>query len=273
MSTCQWILGGDAAVDNGAEVKTRFISDPAGAHWAFEELVRGLNNSFPGGWPFLLVLLAVLISGGISYVRQGLGAAAFVLLPTLVSMLLIAGLAQFFLPRFLFSSVQFLMLVAVRGGFKLAAFFLPSLSRNKVLAIGALIALASASHVPAAWKPKQDFTAAANFMAEHRRPGDGVACVGNTYFPLAVYLGMECTKVSFLSDLLGVEKQHARTWLIYTLPKTIFFKRPDLWQAIQQRIQSPSEYQPVRTFNGTLGGGDIVVLLKQQNASGNDIDH
>ncbi len=77
------------------------------------------------------------------------------------------------------------MLVAERGGFKPAALFFPFLSRNQVLVIGILFAALSATMVPAAWKPKQDYAAAADFIAQHRLPGDGAACIGQIHLPLA----------------------------------------------------------------------------------------
>jgi hypothetical protein len=83
---------------------------------------------------------------------------------------------------------------------------------------------------------------------------------------------MDCERVRVPSDLVQLEKRHARTWLIYTLPQFILFLQPDVWKALQKRIQPGAEYQLVRKFDGTLGDGDIFVLLRQRNTGGNDID-
>jgi len=266
------VIYSSAGLGEGGVNAVRFISNPGGIRWVLGEFNKGLNYSFPGGWSFLLVLLLTLVSGSISYGRQGFGAIGILLFPFLATGLLIAVFAQFFLPRFLFSSIPFLMLIAVRGGFVLAALFLSFLSRQQVLAIGVLFALVSASQIPAAWKPKQDFAAVVAFMGEHRHAGDGLICLGFTSVPLKSYLGMDCLRPASVSDLERIEKRFARIWLIYSLPEFIYFKNPFLWRGLEKRMQPPAEYRVVRKFPGTLSGGDIVVLFRQQRPRGDGND-
>lgn len=239
--------------------ETRFISNPMFMLWLLEEFSRGLKNFMPGGWLLMCMAIAALLFGAASYLKQGIAVAGLMLLPTLTTAALASGFAQFFYPRFFFSSLAFLMLVAVRGGFRLTAVLLPILSSRQVLAIGILLALGSASLLPGAWKPKQDFKAASEFIAQHRLAGDGVACVGVTYLAMAGYLGMDCATVGSESDLERIENQHERVWLIHTLPWITAAEMPGVWE----RIQTRSKYQPVKTFEGSLGGGDIAVMQRR----------
>jgi len=202
-----------------------------------------------------------LLAGSISYARQGAAVAGFLLLSTLVALALVAGFAQFFVPRFIVMSLGFLMLIAVRGGFVIAPRILPILSRRGVLVIGILLALVSASMVPAAWKPKQDFSGAADYVTEHRRAGDAVVCLGHAAFPLRAFLKMDCKTVASLSDLERLENRHERIWLLYTLDR--FNRTP--YKKIWQELQSRTDYQLVKVFKGSLGGGDISLLLKQHD--------
>jgi hypothetical protein len=118
--------------------------------------------------------------------------------------------------------------------------------------------------VPAAWKPKQDFDAAAEFIAQHRSPGDAVLCMIGTGVPLQTYLGVDCAAfVRTLPELEHIEAEHERVWMIYTLPTMFEARAPDIWKRIQG-----SDYTKITEFAGTLNGGDIIVLLKEPPRSG-----
>jgi len=247
-----------------------FLSKSDTVGWVLGEFSEGLSRTMPGGWLFNWVLTAVLIAGGISYARQGAAVAGFLLLSTLAALAVVAGLAQYFVPRFMFMSLGFLILVAVRGGFAIAAWILPFLSQRQVLAAGILVALLSASKVPAAWQPKQDFIAAARYVTEHRRAGDAAACLGLACFPLRAFLKMDCKNVATLSDLERLDNRYQRIWLFYTLAR---FNKP-LYRQTWQELRSRTDNQLVKEFKGSLGGGEISLLLIQHalpaTASQND---
>ncbi len=237
----------------------------AATTWVLKEYAQGLQRSIPGGWPVVVVVLLVLLTGIVSYLRQSMAVAGLLLLPALITILVIYSRGALFFPRFIFSSTGFLMLVAVRGGFVTTGLCLPFLSRRSVLLIGSCIALAGAMLVPAAWKPKQDFAGVAEFIAQHRSPGDAVLCMVGARFPLQVFMGMDCDAVYFLSELERIEARHERVWMIYTLPTQFEAHTPEIWK----RVQESSDYVKLREFDGSLNGGDIIVLLKSPPQSGN----
>jgi uncharacterized membrane protein len=226
------------------------------AIYTLREFSLGLQRALPGGWLAIVAVVSVLAAGAVSYARQSIAALAFVLLPVAITLLFIIAVSNVLYPRFLFSTLPFILLIGVRGGFALAARLLPYLSRRQVYLIGLAVALASAAMVPAAWKPKQDFVAAANFIAQNRKPDDALICVGLSYFPMARYLGVDCAEVRELSDLDRGEQQSERAWLVYTLPDSTSEHRPELWRRIL------SEYSHVKTFPGTVGKGDVVIMSK-----------
>ncbi|MSQ97793.1 MAG: hypothetical protein EXR85_00620 [Xanthomonadales bacterium] len=251
----------------GAEVAVKVEPVPTGdsvISWVLKEFAQGLQRSVPGGWPVVVIVAGVLLAGIGSYLRQGVTIAGVLLLPVLLTFAVIYFQVQYFFPRYVLGSAGFLLLFAVRGGFVAAGWCLPFLSRRSVLLIGSLMALAGTILVPAAWQPKQDFLGAARFIQEQRAAGDGVVCVTQTTFVLKVFLGMDCDGVRSLAQLTRVEALHERTWLIYTLPKSMKVFAPE----ILQRIRQDTDYAKIREFPGTLSDGNIIVLLKQPTPPG-----
>ena len=147
----------------------------------------------------------------------------------------------------------------MRGGFVLSRAVLPRLTADQVTAIGLIVALATVVMLPGAWKPKQDFAAAAEFILKQRAPGDAVVCSSTTHTGLHTYLGMDCYRVLSIPELNELEKVHSRTWLLYSFPIFLEGKSPDLWMKVQ------NEYSPVTQIRGTVGGGDIIIMLKVRN--------
>lgn len=229
--------------------------------WVLNEFIQGINQTVPGGWPVLVVVMAVMTAGVVSYLKQGVTLLAVLLLP--VSFILIAIFAtnQILYPRFLISAMPFLLLIGVRGGFVLSSIILPFLSGRQVLIAGLLVAVASFSQVPAAWKPKQDFESTVQFLNDQREPGDEISCLTFTYLPLAKYWQLDCKKIESPAQLDSTEEAAKRSWIIYTLPVPTSEKLPEVWSRIQ------SEYQQVRKFKGSLHGGDITVMLRKTDSN------
>jgi len=223
--------------------------------WLVTELVREAQRAAPGGGLLALAAVVTLVTGTISYLKQSAAVAAILVLPVLLTVAAFMTFSYAFFPRFIFHAFPFLLLIAVRGGFALAGVALPFLKRDHVLGIGLVVALASATAIPAAWQPKQDFTAAAKFIDQHREDSDAFICPDLAHLPMAVYLGEDCVRVASAVELERVETRHRRTWLVYTLPIRFEAKLPELWARVQ------SDYSEIAVFPGSLGGGDVVVTL------------
>jgi hypothetical protein len=157
-------------------------------------------------------------------------------------------------------------LIAVRGGFVMSRAVIPWLNIRQLTVIGLIIVLASAARVPAAWKPKQDFVAAANFIDTYRTDGDAVICISHAFQPLHDYLGVDCNQIVTLSELHNVEETHARTWMLYTFHDLLSHRKPDIWREIQ------NDYTPVTKFGSTVGNGNIFILLKLSGDDQSDQD-
>ena len=227
--------------------------------WVLTEFRKAALSAVPGGWPILFLGALAMIAGVWAYLRRGIVPAAILILPVLVVLFFVNRYSAVFYPRFLFGSAVFFLLIAVRGGFVLSRAVLPVLNARQVTIIGLVFALATATRVPGAWNPKQDFVAAAEFIRSNRAEGDAVVCYTQTFRPLRVYMGLDCQRPANLNELIEFEKVHTRTWFLYTFPDLFRGQIPDVWGKVQ------NDYNPVTKFSSTVSGGDIVIMLKSNN--------
>ena len=58
-------------------------------------------------------------------------------------------------------------------------------------------------------------------------------------------------------DLAVTRPENARAFLVYTLPIELKATHPDIWKAIQ------TDYDTVKVFPGTLGGGEVYVCRQR----------
>jgi hypothetical protein len=231
--------------------------------WVLTEVWNAALIAIPGGWPVITLGALAMVAGSWAYWKQGAVFAAILLLPMLVTAMITNRYSILF-PRFLFGSMVFFLLIAVRGGFVISRAVIPWLNIRQLMIIGLFVVLASAARVPAAWKPKQDFVAAAKFIDTYRADGDAVMCIYHAFEPLHDYVGLDCNQIDTLSELNSVEETHARIWILYTFPDLLGYREPDIWGKIQ------SEYTPVTIFGSTVGNGEISILLKLSGGDQSD---
>ncbi|HXE57628.1 MAG TPA: glycosyltransferase family 39 protein [Gemmatimonadales bacterium] len=227
--------------------------------WFVAEATRGLVRGLPGGWLALAAGLVVVGLGGASYWRRNAPATALMLLPPLLTAAAVVGLGHNLWPRFFFFAAGFAVLIALRGGFALAQAVLPARWPGPALATGAaaVVIVTSAATVPRAWHPKQDFEGAEEWLARHRAPGDVVVTTDLTSFPYQRYRGRDWPAVRTAGQLEEIERRHRRTWVLYTFPTRLAAVQPDLWARLQR------DYRRAAEFPGTVGGGAVVVMVRQ----------
>ena len=227
--------------------------------WALEEFRRAAFQAVPGGWPLVSLGVLAMAAGIWSYSMQGILVSGVLFLPAFVTLLFVASFMGIIFPRFLFGSAVFFLLIAVRGGFVLSRAVLPMLTARQITVIGLTVALATVVMLPGAWKPKQDFVAAAEYIHKQRAPGDAVVCSSMTHMGLHTYLGMDCDRALSVPELDELETTHSRTWLLYAFPIHFQGQLPDVWMKVQ------NDYSLVTKIRGTVGGGDIIIMLKERN--------
>ncbi|HWG32838.1 MAG TPA: glycosyltransferase family 39 protein [Gemmatimonadaceae bacterium] len=226
--------------------------------WMFTEGLRVLSSGIPGGLAAVAVVFIILGAGVASYWRRSVVVTTVMLLPAVVTGVAVMVLSHNLWPRFFFFSAGFAVLIAVRGGFAVVHAIVPGRASVPVSVGGALlVAAASLMTVPRAWLPKQDFGAAMSFVDSHRGPADVVAVSDMSSYVYGRYYHLPWTTVTSASDLAQVETRGTRTWMVLTFPVRIETGEPSLWARLSD------SYRTVARFPGTVGGGDLYVMVSR----------
>ena len=225
--------------------------------WLVLETLRNLSRGIPGGWPAIVIGSIIVLVGIQSYGRQSPLILSVLLLPAVLMGIMILGLGRNLWPRFFFFSAAFGVLIGVRGGATLIRGVVSqALAPRWELGLGLVVVLLSATTVPRAWAPKQNYHAAVEYLAEARADADAVISVDLTSYPLRKYFELDWVTVDSPTSLSEIETAHPRTWVLYTFPVRLAAAYPDLWDKLQ------AEYTTARVIPGSVGGGDIVIMVK-----------
>lgn len=224
--------------------------------WFVAETTKGLARGLPGGWLTFGLAVTVALSGVVSYARRSPAIASLMLLPAIVTGAAIFLAGHNLWPRFFFFAAGFGALIVIRGVFAVARIIWPARANEVGLSTAAILIIASATTVPRAWNPKQDYLAALNFVERTSRPGDAIVTVDMTTIPFSNYYGRQWLFAHRRDQLTAIEATHARTFVLLTFTLRVAAIHPDLWDHVQRNYRKAAE------FPGTVAGGEIIVMEK-----------
>jgi hypothetical protein len=226
--------------------------------WVLAESVRSLRLGF-ASFAVLAAGGAMVLFGWWSVARRNAPAAFAMVVPAFAGGASMLLLAHNLWPRFFFFSMGFALLIVVHGALAfppyLAALVRAPRGVQQFARVGgavmvALIVVASASTVPRCYAlPKQDYTSARAF-AERFGPVVTVGLAGHAY---GKYYAPEWFVAQSAEELNRFRAAHPGGPLVYTLPIELEAFHPDLWRVVRR------DFEIVRTFPGTLGGGEVFV--------------
>lgn len=230
--------------------------------WVLTESLR----SFQLGWPGLTALVVASLIGGAVWIglfQRNWRAALLLTLPGVLAGGTMLALRHNFWPRFFFFCLGYILLIAVYGAIAAPSWLgarwkdYPALARwgrGTGWLLAGLLIVASGLTVPRNYRlPKQDFSGARQFVEQQRRIGEGVVAVGLAGVAYRRYYAPHWTEIQSARELESFRQSHATVWLVYTIPIEVKAYRPDVWQAVER------DYEVVRVFPGTLGGGEVFV--------------
>lgn len=226
--------------------------------WTLGELLKGLEISF-SGTAFAIAALSVFGIGFWKFAREKPVFLPLMVLPILVCTVVAVSLRYSLWPRFFFFIFGFAVLVVISGTMQLGQwaamiFRLDTRAKNLVgNSLCAVLIVVSAASIPPAYRPKQDFAGALQFVEKVRSADDAVVTIGGTIFPYTrLYkTGWESTRS--LERLNMIRSNVRRTWLLYTMPEHVNAKYPEIMNVVNR------EFEVVKEFRGTVGGGNIFV--------------
>jgi hypothetical protein len=230
--------------------------------WVLKESLENLSIGF-AGIAVVLVGAAFVLFGWLSIFRRNRRAALWMVLPPLMAGSLMLVLGHNLFPRFFFFAMGFGLLIVIHGAVELPSFlsgFVASFKERRTMvsrvgvAFASLMIVASLVTVPRNYAmPKQDFSGAKSFVEGQMAQGDRVVAVGLAGDMYSRYFAPDWPVTDETTELAKMQGQGSELWLVYTLPFQIEAFHPELWQTIRQK------YEIVRTFPGTLNGGEVVV--------------
>jgi hypothetical protein len=212
----------------------------------------------------------MIAAGWISIVRRSPRTGLVMVLPGLMGAAYMLFSAHNFWPRFFFFLMGFGLLITIDGATvaaNLAARLLPA-RRRAVFAIrmvtvaASVLIVASAATVPRCYGlPKQDFIGARNYVESLRAPHDAIVTLGLAGHAYGKYYAPQWTVISTPEQLAELRRVHERILLVYTLEIELKAFHPELWRIVK------ADFEPVRVFPGTLGGGEVYVCEERSRRS------
>jgi hypothetical protein len=212
----------------------------------------------------------MVAAGFLDILRRQPRAAWAMILPALMGGGSMLALGHNLWPRFFFFSMGFGLLIVVHGAMELPRLLVQPLRRDLGMwamragyGLAALTILASLTTVPRAYAlPKQDFTGARDFVESQAGPGDKIVVVGLAAHVYSKYYAPQWAVANTAQELASLRPNGARVFLVYTLPIELKAAHPDLWRSVQ------GEFETVKVFPGTLGGGEVYVSRDRQVQAG-----
>lgn len=242
--------------------------------WVVAESLRSLQVGF-GALAVVLGGLFVAVVGWLSLARRDWMAACTLVLPPVLGGSLMLVLGHNLWPRFFFFSMGFALLIAVHGTMTAPRLALAVLSRTPGgarvattagLTLTGLMIAASALSLPRVYAlPKQDFTGARDFVESVRHADDGVVAVGLAGLAYRRYFAPQWLLADTPEQLEDIRRSHSSVWLVYTIPVELKAYRPEIWRVVDR------DFETVKVFPGTLGGGEVHVCREKQRAISNTV--
>jgi hypothetical protein len=215
--------------------------------WTLLEIARGMKQHLAGGF-VLLIAVAIFFAGLISYLRTNPMVLALLLLPVVIGSAITLALGHPLWPRFFFFNFGFAVLVLVRGVFWISSITTANKLGSAPGIVACLILIAiSAAGIRKAYLPKQDFAGAQIFVEQVKAPGDVIGTVGRISFVYQDFYHLPYREINTPADL------KTATWVLYIFPEDVRTLYPQVLTKLE------SDFDLIRTFDGTLNGGTIYV--------------
>jgi hypothetical protein len=236
--------------------------------WVLTESIQNLSIGF-AGVAIVVIGVAFVAFGWLSIFRLNRRAAILMVLPPILSGGLMLVLGHNLFPRFFFFAMGFGILIVVHGAVNLPITLFRSIStlaKHPVMAtrlgfaLALFMILVSVVTVPRNYAlPKQDFLGAKSFVESSRSEAGKTVAVNLAGDMFQKYYAPNWITTRSGPELAALDQQNDEVWLVYTMPFEIQAFSPDVWRTIQ------NDYEIVRSFPGTLNGGDVFVCRKRKH--------
>ena len=232
-----------------------------------QEIAGSLDQLGALGPVVLLAALLVIGVGLVVLARRAPLLVAIYALSIPLALALLLALDFRIWPRYFFVDIGFVFVCVAAGAVTLAGWFsrligLPRIEPYVFVAGAAIAAAASVMLLARNYlAPKQDFAGAVALVEADRAPGDTATSLGLASEPLSTYFAPGWPVAASRADLVALEAQGGRVWVVTGFDDKGEADQADAFARLQR------DYVLVRSFEGTLGGGEVKVYRSRAAAN------
>jgi hypothetical protein len=226
--------------------------------WTISESLRSLRIGSAAAVVVAVFGAAFFAAGSLRIFLRQQPAAWAMILPAVLTGAAMLAVEHCLFPRFFFFSMGFGVLIFIHGAMSAARW-----SPRAGYWLAGLMIVASALTVPRCYAlPKQDFVGARDYVELQRTAGDPVIAVSLAAHAYSEYYAPAWPAAWNSGELAALRGPSGRAFLVYTLPEDLRAFHPDLWSAVN------ADFDTVKIFPGTLGGGEVYVCRERSKLSG-----
>lgn len=226
--------------------------------WLINEILRNLGIGVALGWFGIISAGTVGLYGLICCVKRDLLFVFLALSPAILLGGVMFALGRNLWPRMFFSEIGFFATIAVVGSLGFGQLLCNMLNKQiNLIHYGPvlLICLFFTLSMPKVYQyPKQDFTSARDYVRNQATNKDTVVALHMAGKIYHLYYAPEWPEITTIKELNEHKSKSGYTWIIYTLPGIVKSAFPALYNILE------SDYEHMKTFPGTLGDGNMIVM-------------
>lgn len=243
---------------------TYFTTSVEGGGWNntlsfMRVLARGLTSGLTLlALPVLVFGAVIAFTGWISYLDRKRFIALMLVIPVLFNFTVLGLLHWGAFPRSFLYVLPFGILILVRGAFGVGDWLAGRFGRAQwlVYILPALLLAASVVMLGHNYRfPKQNYTQALAYTRAQAAPDDVIAAVGHMAIGYRSYYGPDLVFPRDARELDILRQAGHRVWVLYSFSWDTRHRLPDIQDLID------TEFQPIHTFPGTLGDGNVYLVV------------
>jgi len=231
--------------------------------WTLLEVGRNVQSLGVVATLGLPTVLAFFLIGAVSLGRRQPLVLVVLLLHIPLTLLALLALSFRIWPRYFVNDLPFIFMLVVHGVFVFADYLSKAVPVLKMWNVtghrlgtmgSAAAVICSLFLLPANYRfPKQDFLGARDFVLHAEAPQDVVVSVGLASMAYSRYYAPDWRVAESWREIQEMRDPARHIWVIYTSPLHMSENHPDVLAGLV------SEFDRVKFFPGTLGGGEVLV--------------